>query len=663
MFENIIEKTVNTISASINQKSQYVYLYELIFNQKIPQAYKSYFTAEVDWWIYEEQLIRNSAVNFKLDDPKIQTVFKQLDTLYKNNARFDRMEIVNVINNAVKARFNYVCRPRTALRWFVYRWEQSKPYFEIIKRMNFLSDYSYFAELLPNEIKRLKNNISDEEFVSLSDFESIINKIDNNYISKLNQKEFTDLLNPMFEIFNQNNGINYAKGEVPVEALILFLDDKNLNHLSAQLIKQLNSSKLTKINKSDIINFFNNSLGENIENTELNEVNHSDEQDTNVSEIPISEDNHIDVITNDIPAIADDTDIMPVEEVNDSSYNIDAESAETQNTNNDDVITHEVEEPDTDNVLQMQDGLVAGIEDISEIIPNNDDYDISDASEISMPDIDVSDDATAEENIVNTPESENTSEGNNDFADLYAQNFETNNITSDVETDSDDLLNEIDESEINSDDISRVFQSIVETKGEEFLGKDIDKLNSQSDAVKFSQSDIDSAVYSNMPSVSEDDNIATDFANISDAAGDIVGAEIINQDSDIENYYNIDLQNDTEMFDDSIKELPADLENDVVENNNAVGDLEELKTTDTEQRLLDDISDIVPDIATSDEVHDKSENDYSSKIEQKNIDFSKSDIDEDSQLFLSLIQMAKLSSNKEKIIRTLADLIDNLKKL
>ncbi len=97
MFEKYIEQKEQNLADQINLTADYVNLFEMIFNPKIEQAYKSYFSAEVDWWLYEEQIARTSNLRFNFDDPKLNSFLQQMDELYKKNARFSTVSLPLVI--------------------------------------------------------------------------------------------------------------------------------------------------------------------------------------------------------------------------------------------------------------------------------------------------------------------------------------------------------------------------------------------------------------------------------------------------------------------------------------------------------------------------------------------------------------------------------------
>ncbi len=259
MFEKYLEQKEQLLAEQLNLSDEYVNLYSILFNPKIEQSFKVYFSAEVDWWIYEEQIARSSNQRFNIDDPKLNAFLKQLDELYKKNARFSSLTLPQVINSAVKTRLNMLCRPRTAIKWFVYRWEQTKTYHEIIKRLNYLFDNKYIADGFIEHVQRKNLIKSSMDLIPISEFDKIISEIDNEKIQSLSPEEFVQLMSPLFIFFN-SEAEHKDTAKIPIEAVIIYFDDKNLFNLSTKLEQMFRSGELLLISKKYLLGFIYKSL-------------------------------------------------------------------------------------------------------------------------------------------------------------------------------------------------------------------------------------------------------------------------------------------------------------------------------------------------------------------------------------------------------------------
>jgi hypothetical protein len=259
MFEKYLEQKEQLLAEQLNLSDEYVNLYSMLFNPKIEQSFKVYFSAEVDWWIYEEQIARSSNQRFNIDDPKLSAFLKQLDELYKKNARFSSLTLPQVINSAVKTRLNMLCRPRTAIKWFVYRWEQTKSYHEIVKRLNYLFDNKYLADGFIEYVQRKNLIKSSSDLIPISEFDKIISEIDNEKIHSLSPEEFVQLMSSLFIFFN-SEAEHKDTAKIPIEAVVIYFDDKNLFSLSTKLEQMFRSGELLLISKKYLLGFIYKSL-------------------------------------------------------------------------------------------------------------------------------------------------------------------------------------------------------------------------------------------------------------------------------------------------------------------------------------------------------------------------------------------------------------------
>ncbi len=259
MFEKYIEQKEQSIADYFNLEMDYVNFYEVMFHPKLEPAYKTYFSAEVDWWIYEEQTARSSNIRFNFEDPRLASFLTKLDEIYKKNARFSTEALPQIISSAVKTRLNMLIRPRTAVKWFVFRWEQTKTYQEIIKRLNYIFDNKYLTDGFTDYVQRKNLIKSPDDIITISQFDKIITEVDNEMFNSLTPEDFIALLNPLFSFFNFDAD-HKDTAKIPVEAVIIFFDDKNLYTLSTKLEQKFRSGELLLISKKYLLGFIYKSL-------------------------------------------------------------------------------------------------------------------------------------------------------------------------------------------------------------------------------------------------------------------------------------------------------------------------------------------------------------------------------------------------------------------
>ena len=143
MFNNALESYKKIIAASMPQNGNYVYLRDILQDDSIKEHVKQFADAEVEWWIYYEQVKRRDNPRYDLAIPDILTHFHTLDNYCKAQARFDSLDQANLIDSCIDSYINFLCRPRTALRSFIFRGEPTKSVYEILLRFSACSVYTY----------------------------------------------------------------------------------------------------------------------------------------------------------------------------------------------------------------------------------------------------------------------------------------------------------------------------------------------------------------------------------------------------------------------------------------------------------------------------------------------------------------------------------------
>jgi len=258
MFERELERARKGLRDLIMTRDPYVTLQSILTNGAVHPAYRTFFGAEVSWWVHEERAIRSSNPRFETSEPVFKELFAKLDDALMRHARFDHEELSSTVDAAVKTRLNFLCRPRTTLKWFVFRGEPTKPLNEVLLRLAYLHDHEYLTDGIRHWAEaRRADSISSYEILSIVEFERIIEKIDNDAILDLSQDEFVELLAPLYEWFAEHNP-ELPPESIPTEAVIIFLDDKGAIPISQTLERMLyreNLKLLTRTKFFDVIDF------------------------------------------------------------------------------------------------------------------------------------------------------------------------------------------------------------------------------------------------------------------------------------------------------------------------------------------------------------------------------------------------------------------------
>ncbi len=251
MFENYIELSTDKIVRLFDNDDFPLRLNDVLTNPSVGEAYKSYISAEVNWWIYED-LLRDIDTRDDEESETIRTI-DELNNQYKSVAKYDLVDFRKMISSAVKLRINFLCRPCFTLKQFVFRGQPGKTMNEIVKRLKYFSDYTYLSDGFKQWAFAGGDDSEAEEIMAAGRFENMISKADKEYTIDFTPAEFVELLDPMFDFFNEHDS-QTEDDSIPIEALIIFLDDKGIAPLAKALEKERNDG-IANISKKQIIIF------------------------------------------------------------------------------------------------------------------------------------------------------------------------------------------------------------------------------------------------------------------------------------------------------------------------------------------------------------------------------------------------------------------------
>lgn len=226
MFEQEINETIQRITRDVLQDRTVVPLAEILEEPRIPDRFKAFFETEARWWIYTESVARSRDRRFDYSNPELDSLLSYLEQVQVRHARFERDDFIAVLDSAVKLTFNYLCRPQTTLKWYVFRGEPTKPIGETLLRMDAFVDFPYFRSVFGEWVDRKKGERPTFDSISAKEFERIIRRIDDQILLSCTIDDLLEILTPLFDFI--------GKGEaqsLPVEALIVFFDDKNIRKL------------------------------------------------------------------------------------------------------------------------------------------------------------------------------------------------------------------------------------------------------------------------------------------------------------------------------------------------------------------------------------------------------------------------------------------------
>lgn len=257
MFEKELDRVKHSLRQRLDSAQPYTSLQSIIDRSDLHASVRAFLQAEARWWIHEEQAIRASNARFDSSAEPLRSAFADVDELLYRQARYDHEELLSTLDAAVKTRLNFLCRPRTTLKWFVFRGEPTKPLYEILLRLDYLTDHAYLLQGIRQWAMSRGSESSANEILSVVEFERIIERIDNEAILDLSQEEFVRLLDGVYAFFAEADP-ELPPESVPTEAVIIFLDDKGAIPLSQALERMLYREELRTLTRAKLIDVIDN---------------------------------------------------------------------------------------------------------------------------------------------------------------------------------------------------------------------------------------------------------------------------------------------------------------------------------------------------------------------------------------------------------------------
>lgn len=226
MFEREINQTIQSLVAEVLREQTFVPLLTIVEDERIPWRFKPFFTTEVQWWLHNEALTRAANKRFDYNHPELTSLLSYLEQVQFRHARFERDDFLVVLDSAVKLTFNYICRPQTTLKWYIFRGEPVKPLREVMLRFGAFGDYEYFSTVFAEWVERKQSERTTFDAISSTEFERVIRRIDDQILLSCTVEDLLELMSPFFEFISTDP----AQG-VPIDALIIYFDDKNIKKL------------------------------------------------------------------------------------------------------------------------------------------------------------------------------------------------------------------------------------------------------------------------------------------------------------------------------------------------------------------------------------------------------------------------------------------------
>lgn len=220
MFEKEIRFIYDFYLNKIKSLGSY-FTYTQLLTSELHPAILQYITAEIEFLLFEDRqkLLKNSVFDYNSD--RIVHYFSLIGDEIKKNKRFSMNYVSKLILHAVSFNINYLVRPKWSLIKFVFDDSTHKTTTEIKQILNYVYFYDHIKSVLVAYLNK-KKILSINE----SELKDLLDKIDKYGIESYLPVIIDTALISMGDFFNSGS---LHKTKVPVQAVKLFLEDKNLN--------------------------------------------------------------------------------------------------------------------------------------------------------------------------------------------------------------------------------------------------------------------------------------------------------------------------------------------------------------------------------------------------------------------------------------------------
>lgn len=280
MFEREIKFIYDFNLNKVNKLGPY-FTFEQLAGTDINPAILHYISAEINYLIFEDRqkLLKNSIFDYSND--VIAYHFSQISDEVKKTKRFALEYIGKLILHASSFTINYLARPKWTLAKFIFDEGDHKTTFEIKQILEYVYYYPYLKKILISYINKKKIiSMNSDEFVEL------LNKVDRLGMDSYLPSILNNSLKSMSEFFNIGE---VQKSRVPLSAVELFLDEKQLYDHMRTLKKALGEDSNAKYDIQDYLRVFRNVVHEKPEIIEEEESEYSNETLSGSDGIPDDE--------------------------------------------------------------------------------------------------------------------------------------------------------------------------------------------------------------------------------------------------------------------------------------------------------------------------------------------------------------------------------------
>lgn len=243
MFEREV-KFIYDFSSSKVKKLGSTATYAELIPLDLHPAIMRYIAAEIEYRVFEDRqtLLKHSM--FDYSGYEISKHFSKITDEIKKEKKFSTDFISKIILHATSFNVNYLIRPNWSLKKLIFDTNDSKSVAEINQILN----YTYFYKHIP---KVTRDFFEKKKLITMNknEFGDLLDKLDSASFDSYGKDLIDAAMKSIASFFNIGS---MKKSIVPLQAVGVFLQEKNLTKHLAELEEKLKGETKSKIELNDL---------------------------------------------------------------------------------------------------------------------------------------------------------------------------------------------------------------------------------------------------------------------------------------------------------------------------------------------------------------------------------------------------------------------------
>jgi hypothetical protein len=251
IFESEIELIMNAVRARTIGEAESIRLRDILHADLHP-ALKAYFKARVWQMLHQERQTEVRSKKMPYGLPEIMRLQDQIDILLVYNYVFGQHDFTLMLDHAVHFQFNFLCRPQWTLLNFIFENQRRRPTSDIRRKLEYCADYAYYAEII-------KRYIDDRGLAELTyeEFSGLLEKLDQEIVARHSSVELALMTRPILRFIDTSRehvDRPLADAKIPINAAIVFFEDKKLNDIKERLEAERDVKNMTEVSLRQLAN-------------------------------------------------------------------------------------------------------------------------------------------------------------------------------------------------------------------------------------------------------------------------------------------------------------------------------------------------------------------------------------------------------------------------